>query len=313
MKRVLVTGASGFIGRACVPGLLDRGYEVHAVSSRGGGAPLSGVHWHRVDLLDSRQLTSVLQEVAPTHLLHLAWVATPGIYTTSPTNLEWLRSGLELFRVFSELGGRRIVGAGSCLEYRLDHGYLRELGTPLEPTTLYGACKHALQLTLANWSKEVAVTAAWGRVFFLYGPREHPARLVSSVIRSLLHGKDALCSPGTQIMDFLHVNDVGEAFACLLDSEISGPVNIASGQPVAVKDVVNLIAQQLGRTDLVRLGAIPRREGEPPVLLADVTRLTSEAGFSPTFDLERGIAHTIDWWRSESGPAADAEVFGANP
>ena len=301
MKRVLVTGASGFIGRACLPFLVEKGYEVHGVSARGGGAPLAGVRWHRADLLDAAELTSVVRDVAPTHLLHLAWIATPGVYTTSSTNLEWLRSSLELFRVFADLGGTRIVGAGSCLEYRLDHGYLREHGTPLDPTTLYGACKHALQLALDHWSEGVRVTAAWGRIFFLYGPNEHPARLVSSVIRSLLQGKDALCSPGDQIMDFLHVSDVGEAFACLLDSEISGPVNVASGRPVAVKDVVNLIARQLERTDLVRLGAMPRREGEPPVLLADVARLKNEVGFSPKYDLESGIAHTIDWWRSRAG------------
>jgi len=300
LKRVLVTGASGFIGRACLPGLVARGFEVHGLGRRSGSAPCSGVHWHQADLLEPQQAASVLQEVLPTHLLHLAWVATPGVYTTSPANLEWLRASLELFQAFTEAGGARIVGAGSCLEYRLDHGYLREFGTPLEPSNLYGSCKHALQISLDAWSKEVDVTAAWGRVFFLYGPREHPARLVSSVIRSLLNGSEAACSSGTQLLDFLHVADVGEAFACLLDSEVTGPVNIASGKPLAVRDLVDLIGQQLQRPDLIRRGAIPRREGEPPVLLADVTRLKSEAGFSPVFDLERGIADTIRWWRSQT-------------
>jgi len=300
MKRVLVTGATGFIGQHCLPGLIARGYDVHAVFSSGTPTgELPSVSWHQANLLDGEQVTRLMGEVAPTHLLHLAWNATPGVYISSPENLAWLTSSLQMAQLFSRLGGTRMVTAGTCFEYSWEYGYCREHLTPLEPSTLYGTCKHALQLTLTSLSEQAALSSAWGRIFFLYGPHEHPGRLVSSVIRALLKGEEAPCSPGTQMRDFLHVKDVAGAFVALLDSETVGPVNIASGNPVAVKDVVQEIARQLGQQDLVKLGALPPRPGDPNLLVADTERLREEVGYTPAYSLEEGIGDTIRWWRDE--------------
>jgi nucleoside-diphosphate-sugar epimerase len=299
MKRVLVTGATGFIGRHCLTRLVARGYDVHGVFSSGSPIEFPGVKWHQADLLEGQQVELLLREVAPTHLLHLAWNATPGVYISSPENLAWLCSSLQMARLFSELGGTRVVTAGTCFEYSWDYGYCREHLTPLEPSTLYGTCKHALQLTLSSLSEQAGLSSAWGRIFFLYGPHEHPGRLVSSVIRALLQGEEAPCSPGTQMRDFLYVEDVAGAFVALLDSETLGPVNIGSGHPVAVKDVVQEIARQLGQQRLVKLGALPPRPGDPALLVADPERLRSEVGYTPEYNLESGIRETIRWWRDE--------------
>jgi nucleoside-diphosphate-sugar epimerase len=300
MKRVLVTGASGFIGRHSLPPLVAKGYEVHGVYSGSSPVAVQGVHWHRANLLKGDQRVQLMRDVIPTHILHLAWTATPGVYTQSADNVAWLESSLHLVRLFADLGGMRIVTAGTCFEYSWEYGYCREHLTPLEPGTLYGACKHALQVALSGFSRQGGFSSAWGRIFFLYGPHEHPARLVSSVIRALLKGEPAPCSPGTQLRDFLHVEDVAAAFVALVDSEVGGAVNIGSGSPVAVRDVVNLIGHELDRSDLVKLGALPARPGEPHLLVADIRRLEAEVGFTPRYGLEDGIRETIRWWRDEA-------------
>ena len=220
----------------------------------------------------------------------------------SPENLAWLEASLHLLRSFADSGGQRVVIAGTCFEYDWDYGFCRESRTPLNPATLYGTCKHALQTTLAGLSRQTGLSSAWGRIFFLYGPHEHPDRLVSSVIRSLIKGEEAKCTPGEQIRDFLHVADVAGAFAALLDSEVSGPVNIASGRPVAVKEVIQTIAAQLGREELVKLGALPARSGEPHLLVADAARLEREVQHVPRYDLAEGLRQTIGWWQRALAP-----------
>ena len=305
MKRVLLTGAGGFVGRHCLHGLLAQGYQVHAVASRKHAPPaLAGVHWYSADLLDREKISALMTEVRPTHLLHCAWYAIPGNYWTGPENFRWVEAGLHLLEAFADQGGQRVVGVGSCAEYDWRDGYCSELTTPLNPATTYGVCKHAFQLLLSAFSKHARLSAAWGRLFFLYGPHEPWKRLVASVIRSILLEEPARCSHGRQLRDFLYVQDAADALVALLDSDVLGPVNIASGVPVAVLEVVQEIADQLQRPDLIRLGALPASENEPPVLVADVARLRDEVCWSPQFGLPGGLAETISWWKLQQEGAS---------
>jgi nucleoside-diphosphate-sugar epimerase len=298
MKKVLLTGASGFVGRHCLPLLIASGYEVHAVSSKERPENLRDAHWHQTDLLSSEQVSELIARVEPTYLLHFAWHAVPGEYWTSVENFRWVQASLHLLQTFAQRGGERLVMAGTCAEYDWKYGYCSEQVTPLNPSTLYGSCKHALHLMLDAFAQQTGLSTAWGRIFFLYGPYEHPKRLVASVTRSLLQGEPALCSHGNQIRDFLHVKDVAGAFVALLNSDSRGAVNIASGRPVALKDIIYKIAQHLHRPDLIQLDAIPAPPDEPPLLVADVARLRDETGWQPEFDLDSGIEQTINWWKS---------------
>ena len=299
-RRVLVTGASGFIGRHALQPLVRRGLEVHAVTSRAPPPPAgcAEVRWHRADLLDPHAHAGLLAQVGPTDLLHLAWYAEHGRFWTSTENLRWSAATIAFVQAFAEAGGRRAVLAGSCAEYRWgDAGPCVEGVTPLEPATLYGSAKNATRALLEAAAGPLGIELAWGRVFLLYGPNEAPGRLVASVARALVAGERAKTGDGTQVRDFLHVADVGRAFAALLDSGVTGAVNIGSGDGRPMRDVIEMIGDAAGRSDLLDIGAFPPREGDPPQLVADVGRLRDEVGFVPSIGLRDGIGRTVAWWR----------------
>lgn len=294
--KVLVTGGSGFIGQHCLAQLHAKGHEVHAVSS----VPLAStaaVQWHQANLLDIGQARALVRAVKPSHLLHLAWCTQHGKYWTSPENLNWVQGSLALIQEFTESDGKRLVAAGTCAEYEWGHGVCVEDQTPLVPATLYGTYKHALQLMLRAWSRQTGLSSAWGRVFSLYGPRENPERLVASVIRALLRGEPASCGNARLERDYLHAQDVASAFVALLESTLEGPVNIGSGEAATLGEIVERIAEKLDGRRLVQL-RVPSSSSEPSLLLADVTRLAS-TGWKKKFDLDSGLADTIEWWRSQ--------------
>lgn len=297
MNRVLLTGATGFIGRHCVAPLASAGFEVHGVSSTPQRLAAGITQWHQGDLLMPGVAERLVAAAAPSHVLHLAWCATPGEFWTSPLNLPWVQSSIALLRAFAEHGGERFVGAGSCAEYEITDTDCDERTTPLRPSTLYGAAKHGFHSVLAGFGPG-RLSTAWGRVFHLYGPGEHPDRLVPSVIRALLAGQEAHCTAGTQIRDFLHVQDVADAFVALLAGNAEGAVNIASGEPVPVRAVVSRIGRALSAEPLIRLGARPMPSQDPPRLTASVARMRDEVGWRPALGLERGLADTIAWWRT---------------
>jgi nucleoside-diphosphate-sugar epimerase len=309
LARVLLTGASGFVGRHCRALLVEEGWEVHALSSREREG--DDTHWHAADLLDSAELHATVRRIRPTHLLHLAWYTAPADLYRSLENLRWVRASLELLEAAAEVGVRRAVAAGSCAEYAWGGPErLSESGTPLEPATVYGRAKDALRRLLEAWTAGTGTSGAWARLFFLYGPGEHPDRLVPYVIRSLLREETAETSAGEQLRDYLYVGDAARALVRLLDSDVTGAINLASGTAIPVKELVLAAAEPLGGESLLRLGARPMRAEEPARIEADVDRQTRELGFRPEIDLETGMHRTIAWWRRELVRQSPPELPG---
>jgi nucleoside-diphosphate-sugar epimerase len=295
MNRLLVTGASGFIGRHVLPLLAHDDWELHATSRTGRSVPGVRTTWHAVDLRSPADAVTSIESIRPTHLLHLAWNTEHDRYWTAADNDEWADATIALAQAFAACGGHRFVGVGTCAEYdwtALD-GPCAEDATPLAPHTPYGRAKlRAWRGVEQACSGVPEISAAWGRLFFVYGPGEDDRRLIPSVVRALGRGERPRVTAGTQRRDFLHVSDAARAFATLLRSRVAGPINVASGEAIRVRDIVELLCRLAGRPGVAEFGALPLQPGEPPLIVADVARLRA-VGWRREVPLERGLSAAL--------------------
>jgi nucleoside-diphosphate-sugar epimerase len=294
--RVLVTGASGFVGRQAVSSLVASGAEVHAVSRH----PLPiDCAWHGADLLEPESARRLVGEVKPDAVLHLAWCVEHGAFWTDPANADWVAATLRLARAAAEAGCRHFTGVGTCYEYDWPaDDDCREGETPLIGHTPYDVAKSQCRAALKSLFAGQDVGFAWARLFFLYGPHEDSRRLVSSVARSLVRGEPAACSSGLAVRDFIDVRDAGAALAAITLAGAIGDINVGSGKGARISELASMLGALAGRPDLIRLGALPDRPDEPPRIVADVSRLTGEVGFRPGFDLESGLRGALEFWRA---------------
>lgn len=292
MKKVLVTGARGFIGSRCLGLLHARGFDVQAVSSSAAPGRDGTVSWLQCNLLDQAAVGALVEHVQPTHLLHLAWIAKPGEFWHSPENRAWLANGANLVKRFFARGGRRAVAAGSCAEYGASAGPCKEDATPIAPTTPYGKAKAAMHASLRE-AAGASGSWAWMRLFFPYGPGEPPGRFIPSLIDGLLRGQAVACTHGHQVRDFIYADDVAEACAALLDNSCTGAYNVGSGKGVTLREVAEQVVSTIGHADLVRFGTRAAPEHDLPYVVSDNAKIHAELGWSARVSLREGIGRTV--------------------
>lgn len=275
MKRLLVTGVTGFIGAHCLRLILESDYdEIHAVNRSGQGPAAPKLTWHAADLRVAAEAVQLVETIRPTHLFHAAWIATPGVYLTSPENADWMQSTIAMVRAFAEQGGRRFVGVGSSAEYANSDTPCDEDRTPLEPSSVYGLNKVATWRAIQALAAAHKMQAAWGRVFLPYGPGDLPQRLIPSALAALRAGKPMPLSSGEQQRDFIYAPDAAKLLVGLLNSNATGAFNIGSGEPRSVRSVIEALADRFDARDLLQFGAMPPRGWEPPLLVANMKKLT---------------------------------------
>jgi nucleoside-diphosphate-sugar epimerase len=301
--RVLVTGASGFLGARVVAALAGAGDEVIGLRRPHSDRVGSPVALIDCDLGDAPRLTSVLREVRPEAIVHLAWFTRHGAYWSAPENLDCVASGLQLIRLAVAHGCQRFVGAGTCAEYDWSHERLIERVTPCAPRTLYGAAKLAMCLVAERFAQTAGLSFAWARYGFLFGPDEAAGRLVTGAIRALSAGEPFASTAGTQIRDFVSADEAAAATAALVHSEVTGPVNIGSGEPVSVRQLLELVAQLTGSAARPQFGALEMRADDPPALILDLARLTGEVGWRPRLGLRAQLAATVERVRDQARPS----------
>ena len=277
VRRVLVTGAGGFIGRHVVAALRSRGAEVVDAKDLAR------------DLLRADERAEAVRHARADTLVHLAWVTDEGFWS-SDLNLAWEAATVDLVAGFLAAGGRRVVASGSCAEYDWSRGGTFSEDAPLMPHSLFGAVKARTGEALLRAVDSQGASAAWARVFFLFGCGERPARLVPSMLRACAQGRSLACGPRDTVRDFWAVRNVGEALAALALSELTGPVNVASGQGVSFGDLGALAERFTEAPGRIRFGDRALGKGEPRLIVADTARLRTDLGFQAPVSLEAGMA-----------------------
>jgi nucleoside-diphosphate-sugar epimerase len=279
VKRLLITGTTGFIGAHCLRLCLQEDYnEIHAVTRKGNGPCAERVTWHAADLRDPQEASRIVETVHPTHIFHAAWIATPGVYSHSPENEDWVRASLALAEAFAAQGGKRFVGIGSSAEYAASDELCEEDRTPLNPASLYGRSKVNAWAGIQTIAERNGMEAAWGRLFLPFGPSDSPSRLIPAVLASIRKGQSISLSHGEQLRDFIYAPDAANQLVRLLASDANGAFNIGTGTPRSVRSALEDIADRLDARRYFRFGELPLREGEPMMLVASMAKFESRIG-----------------------------------
>ncbi len=289
--RVLVTGATGFLGGPVTRALIEAGHEVHGIA-RNGESDAFVVH--RVDMLDTKATEAVVADLAPTHLVHLAWTTSHGLFWRDPANLDWAAATMSLVRSFQQSGGRRAVLVGSCAEYDWSRaGPYAEAAAGPAPETLYGAAKLATGLATTAFGAETGIELAWARLFHLYGPGEDAQRVVPLLFDAASRGMPLQLDHHGNVVDLMHIDDAADALVEVLHSDLVGPVNVATGTPTTLGSVARLVS------DLV--GVEHPGHSEAPTasrqVHADTSRLRNEVHIRTPRAPEDGLANVWNQYR----------------
>ncbi|MHC1700133.1 MAG: NAD-dependent epimerase/dehydratase family protein [Humidesulfovibrio sp.] len=277
-QRVLVTGATGFVGRHVVPALLARGCAVTALcrdGAKAGAMPWAG----QVDLLcaDIASLTPAQLDRLARHdcVLHLAWEGL-GNYKAETQVSEVLPRHLRFLSELIERGARRLLVTGTCLEYGLVEGALAE-DLPPRPTTAYGQAKDLLRRALEPVCAAHGARLVWARLFYMHGPGQSEKSLLSQLDRAISSGADSFnMSGGEQLRDYLPIEDAADLLVRLaLQDAVAGVVNCASGRPVTVRALVEEHLRRRGASLALNLGHYPYPDYEPMRFWADTTKLAA--------------------------------------
>lgn len=297
LKTFFVTGATGFVGRAVVELLLERGERVVAVV-RGPASfsffpevsnleyiviPEGGLASHRLSFGPGKESS----------IIHCAWSGVAGSNRNDRVQLRNIDLTLDILE-FAKLNGiERFIGVGSQAEYGPKAGLIVETDQ-LAPTHLYGASKAAAFFAAEGLARNLGIQFSWARIFSVYGPHDAPSWLIPSVIDTLYNGHKPRLTKGEQIWDYLYVRDAAEALVALaqLSSGI-GAVNLGSGKTVGVRTVVEMIRDKVQPGMELIFGQEPYRPDQVMHLEADINKLKLETGWSPATDIERGLDLTI--------------------
>ncbi|MEQ1859005.1 MAG: NAD(P)-dependent oxidoreductase [Chthoniobacteraceae bacterium] len=290
--RILITGATGFIGRACACAALARGHEVAALVRPGSSRPVDAA-LVRIDGELARPDWRAIEAFAPDSCLHTAWIATPGEYLLSPLNHDYLDWSVAFLHGLAGRGVRHCIATGTCLEYAPQDGPLREDASPLAPASPYARSKDALRRAMES----SALDLGWARIFLPFGPGEDPRRLPTSIIQHTLKQESIVLKTPDSIRDFVFIGDVAGALLTALEHRFCGSLNVGTGVGVSVREFAAHIARLLGEP--ARVIAAEAAVDPYPAIVADPARLCA-LGWRPRTSIEDGLAQIIRSFAPES-------------
>lgn len=304
MKRVLVTGASGFVGAHVARLLVEQGRTVAVLlrptsDSRRLAPILNRLTLIRGDLSQLGACEAAVRDFAPDGIAHLAWDGVKGADRNGPMQAGNIAASIALYRLSESLDCAAFVGLGSQAEYGPAPGRLDESG-PTHPTTVYGAAKLATGLVLERMAATAGRRLAWLRLFSSYGNDDDPSWMLQYLTRSLLAGERPSVTAGEQRWDYIHVDDVASAVVAALDSRAHGMFNLGSGDARPLRRIIEQLRDLIDPALPIGFGEVPYRADQVMHLEADIAALREATGWSPKVDLSDGLRRLVEWHRGTS-------------
>jgi nucleoside-diphosphate-sugar epimerase len=287
---VLVTGASGFIGRALVRRLAAEGRPPVCTSRHPVEGLAEGARWIPGDLTDPAFVTRLVAEARPAVVYHLASAVTGSrsLDLVRPTLATNLSAGVNVLQAVTEAGCDRVVLIGSGDEPA-------EGAAPCSP---YAAAKWAMGGYARMFHSLFGTPVTTARVFMVYGPDQPDrSKLVPYTITSLLRGEAPALTSGQRLVDWVYVDDVVDALVVLAETPdaVGRTLDVGSGRLHSVRHVVETIAGIVGAGVSPRFGGVPDRQAETEAA-ADVAETTNVCGWVPATGLDEGLKRTVAWY-----------------
>ena len=307
-RRVLVTGATGFIGSNLARKLLNEGYEVYILARK------SSSLWRIADIKDRLRIFNAtledfgeidraVSEIKPEIIFHLA---TYGGFSDQKEPDKIIDTDvigtMNLFKACLRQGFSLFVNTGSSSEYGLKEHPMSEQDE-LMPITYYGATKAAMSQFFSRIAKSQNLNIVTLRPFAVYGYYEEKERLVPHIIISSLKNWEPRLSTPTSVRDFVFVEDVVEAYiATIGKKEIAGECfNIGSGQQHSIGELARLAIELCGKKLRAIYGTRPSTQTvEPSCWVADISKAEKLLGWKPKHSLREGLTKSIDWFRKNT-------------
>jgi len=301
--RVLVTGATGFIGSHLAERLVAEGAEVTLLIKPGASKAnvtsiLDKVHIHEVDLRDGQRVQELMRECRPRKVYHLAAVGVtdPGVDPRLAVQVNVIGT-LNLLEALRETGCDCFVNTGTCYEYGHNTPPMRE-DQMVDPINAYAASKSAAWLFCNMYHRTHGYPIVTVRPFTVYGPRQSERALIPQVILHALRGEDFPMTGGEQGRDWIYVDDVVEGIlrASLAEAAIGQVINLCTGEEHTVREVVEKVLELMGNPIQPLIGALSYRRGEIWHLVGDNARARELLGWEPQVSLEEGLQETVRWY-----------------
>jgi nucleoside-diphosphate-sugar epimerase len=298
-KRILITGASGFLGSNIAQKLCELGAEVHAVSRRPQESK-NLLNWRRADLCDPQIVRTVIASVRPDLIIHLAseGVGSPVLEHVLPTFNNDLACSVNILTAAAELRTERILIARS-LEEPDDH--------PDEiPGSPYAAAKWATSTYAKMFHRLYGTPIVMVRPFMTYGPGQRADKLIPYTILSFLRGDIPSLGSGQRLVDWVYVDDVTDGIlaACCIPDIEGCTFDLGSGNLVSIRSVICKIAELVHADGSPIFGAIAERPVEK-VRAANSTSARNILGWSARTTLEDGLLKTIEWFSAQAAQHAN--------
>ncbi len=279
--KVLVPGATGFVGRHLVDALLARGCEVRAVARNAETAAtmpwINAVEFIAADIhaddLNIATLTDGIDALA-----HLAWPGLPNYQALFHVEHN-LMADYRFIKGAIEAGVTQVLVTGTCFEYGMQSGPLSEQTAP-QPSNPYGLAKNTLRLFLENLQRVQPFILQWARLFYLHGDGQNPNSLLAALDRAIDAGDDSFnMSAGEQLRDYLAIETAAGYLAAIVQQrEFDGVINCSSGQPVSVRALVEQRLRERGASIHLNLGYYPYPTHEPMAFWGVTDRLQQLLG-----------------------------------